>query len=482
MPLTHAHAVNDWTYCRVPPRSHRPITRGQVRDFGVLEGVLHHSLNCELQVYTPESKLLLTGNVVEGCPEELVQICFEKFDVPRLGFVPSPILAMYGTGRMEGLVVDIGHETTNIDICIDGQVHSPTSQRLLRGGSDLTDELRRLIMEANRKSGLGAKVMQEFGDLYMWDRIKERHGRLVLHGGGANEAWEAKDNLISRRLTLLRTAKLHCPSVRRMPQGDQQLLFQYMFEFDGGVPTGAEELPMRLPDGTEMILRNELTNFGEILFQPSNDVVIAAGSKTMHLSPGRKYGGRIRGDYPSLGEHYKRQTPQFEGFPSFSRKSSIDPSRIPSTQRGYWNAVESMHLTRQQRLMVQHNTILCGGTTLLPGFERRFRNEVSKRKGWGTLGVKVYAPEGREHLVWTGGSVLAVGSFAEGSLMSTREEYLESGSKIMKNRMEIFYSGTPTDEFKKEVVEEEDATVSTAALNYFVQQRQIEDEQAANRR
>jgi hypothetical protein len=419
----------------------------------VLEGVIGHALNCELQTYAKESKLILTGYAVEGCPEELIQICFEKFQVPRLGLVPSPILVMYGTGRVEGVVVDVGHGQSNVSVCLGGQVDTKCTQSVPVGGLHLTEQLKSLVMESNRASGLGGKIMNEFGDLYIWNSMKEKFGRLATHGVSANAVWDAKTSLIDRRMALLQSAKKQFLPVRLMPDMDRRGLFCHLFEFDGQIPSGAEEYPMLLPDGMELVLRNELTNFGELLFQRSDNVIYAPGSDRMHLSPGRRYTGKLIGDFPNRNERQKMPSPRFEGIggprighrstdmfsASNFREQSEEPT-VPSLQDAFWNAIETPGLSNSHRKVLQDNVILCGGTTLLEGFEERFRHEVTARGGWGSTGIKLYAPEGREHLAWTGGSVLGMSSFAEGSLMSTREEYMESGPAIMQDRMQTFYS------------------------------------------
>ena len=59
-----------------------------------------------------------------------------------------------------------------------------------------------------------------------------------------------------------------------------------MFSYDCKIPTGAEEYPMKLPDGTELILRSELTNFSEIIFAGTKMKRLARGSKRMQVSLG----------------------------------------------------------------------------------------------------------------------------------------------------------------------------------------------------
>ena len=79
-------------------------------------------------------------------------------------------------------------------------------------------------------------------------------------------------------------------------------------------------------------------------------------------------------------------------------------------QELFWKAILNTRLSNENRAKLQHNVVLCGGTTLLPCFLERFRNEITSSYGWGSVGAKVYAPIGRHHLAWTGGNVLASSS------------------------------------------------------------------------
>jgi actin-related protein len=51
--------------------------------------------------------------------EKITQILFEKLNVPALYLLEEPLAAMYGVGNITGLVIDIGHETTDITAIYD---------------------------------------------------------------------------------------------------------------------------------------------------------------------------------------------------------------------------------------------------------------------------------------------------------------------------------------------------------------------------
>ncbi|KAF9112566.1 actin [Mortierella sp. AM989] len=77
------------------------------------------------------------------------------------------------------------------------------------------------------------------------------------------------------------------------------------------------------------------------------------------------------------------------------------------------------------------NVVLCGGTTMLPGFADRMQRELTCLSR--SMKVKVIAPPNRKDSVWIGGSILASLSTFRGMCIS-KEEYLESGLSIVHRK------------------------------------------------
>jgi hypothetical protein len=65
----------------------------------------------------------MIAHPIRSTRDERVKLCemlFEKFDVGSLHLQPSPVLAMYATGELNGLAVEIGHSLTQIVPVYDG--------------------------------------------------------------------------------------------------------------------------------------------------------------------------------------------------------------------------------------------------------------------------------------------------------------------------------------------------------------------------
>ncbi|CAO3618686.1 unnamed protein product [Cunninghamella blakesleeana] len=79
--------------------------------------------------------------------ERLTQIAFENLNVPGLYIAPQPLLALYGCGSVSGLVVDIGHNSTDINVIVDSIVQQSSNIQIPIGGNHLDQYLLTLLKE-----------------------------------------------------------------------------------------------------------------------------------------------------------------------------------------------------------------------------------------------------------------------------------------------------------------------------------------------
>ncbi|KAJ1961973.1 hypothetical protein IWQ62_003681, partial [Dispira parvispora] len=73
--------------------------------------------------------------------EKCTQIFFERFNVPGLYIAEQPLLAAYSCGVLNGLVINIGHNFTDVTPVIDSAVHPTAGQRIPLGGVDVDKHL-----------------------------------------------------------------------------------------------------------------------------------------------------------------------------------------------------------------------------------------------------------------------------------------------------------------------------------------------------
>ena len=127
----------------------RPINGGVIHDWDGMEKILHHAFSKEMSVDPEDYKVLLTDNVADDSHrQKMAEIMFETFNVPGLLVKLQSVLSLYNTGRISGVVVDSGYETTNVTPIYDGVVHEESVQRIEMGGVHINNYLRKLLNES----------------------------------------------------------------------------------------------------------------------------------------------------------------------------------------------------------------------------------------------------------------------------------------------------------------------------------------------
>ncbi|KAI8342544.1 actin family [Chlamydoabsidia padenii] len=79
--------------------------------------------------------------------ERLTQEAFETLNVPGLYIAPQPVLTLYGCGAVTGLVIDIGHNATDINIVVDSLVQPYSNMTINIGGKQFDDYLLSLLQQ-----------------------------------------------------------------------------------------------------------------------------------------------------------------------------------------------------------------------------------------------------------------------------------------------------------------------------------------------
>lgn len=145
--LEHA-VVGDETY---PNRFYlsltRPMEHGIVTHWNDMEKLWDYTFHEVLRVQPKEQPVLLTevslNSKVEK--ERMVEIMFEKFEVPAMNVANTTVLSLFCSGRTTGCVVDSGGGASRTACVFEGQILPQSVQRIEVDGCDLTDYLARLM-------------------------------------------------------------------------------------------------------------------------------------------------------------------------------------------------------------------------------------------------------------------------------------------------------------------------------------------------
>eukprot|EP00056_Hartaetosiga_gracilis_P021660 m.25623 g.25623 ORF g.25623 m.25623 type:complete len:510 (-) comp9199_c0_seq2:67-1596(-) len=154
----HAHINKDyyfgdevWLYADVLEIK-RVIEKGVIQDYTLFELFLKYVFTEELKISLEELRdypILVTEPPLSPLAnrEKLCRVMFDTFDIAALYVANTSTLAIFGLGRVTGVVVDIGHEVSMCAAVYHGEVIPSTVKRLNIGGRDLDVYLSKLLKE-----------------------------------------------------------------------------------------------------------------------------------------------------------------------------------------------------------------------------------------------------------------------------------------------------------------------------------------------
>lgn len=146
-----------------------PITRGFVTKWDVMDKIY----NTAFQLVDPIADNEATKrNIILATPsqasrldrEKHAKLLFEKYQVPALTMVNTAELSLYHVGKRSGLVVDVGHGTTNVVPIWDHNIFTHAQKRNEMGGQDIELFLKELTKERAQMDIETARVIKERPD------------------------------------------------------------------------------------------------------------------------------------------------------------------------------------------------------------------------------------------------------------------------------------------------------------------------------
>jgi len=137
-----------------------PIDHGVITNWDDMEKIWKHLIDNELRVVVGDDDeaeedvfgILMTEGIFnpKANRERMIQTIFEVFGARHFYLANQSILAMYGTGRKTGVVVDCGESTMHAVPIHDGYVLAEAVQHNNLGGRDLTNYLARMLQISER--------------------------------------------------------------------------------------------------------------------------------------------------------------------------------------------------------------------------------------------------------------------------------------------------------------------------------------------
>jgi len=126
-----------------------PIEHGIVTNWDDMEKIWHDTFYNELCVAPEEHPVLLTESSFNPKPnrEKTTQIMFETFNVPAFYVGRSSVLSLYASGRITGIVLEIGGGVCQVVPVDEGYALPHFISHYNLSGDDLDEYLRRLLWE-----------------------------------------------------------------------------------------------------------------------------------------------------------------------------------------------------------------------------------------------------------------------------------------------------------------------------------------------
>lgn len=129
-----------------------PLQNGIVRDWDDLERLWHHAFETISADPTAQATLLTEAPMNPKVNrEKMLEVMFERFNVPATYVQIQAVLSLYTVGRTDGLVLDSGDGVTHAVPVYDGHTIPTAVRRLDLAGRDLTEWMMTLLTDETER-------------------------------------------------------------------------------------------------------------------------------------------------------------------------------------------------------------------------------------------------------------------------------------------------------------------------------------------
>lgn len=219
----------------------KPIEKGIIKDWDVMEKIWHHTFYNEIKVDPQEHPALITEapqNPVEN-KEKAAEIFFENFNVPSFYIGNQAVLSMIASGSTKGVVFDSGEGCTHVVPIYEAYALPHSTASLDICGADLTKYMMDLLIE----NGL---TFSKHYDFDVIKKIKETKTRISLNyredERSFKESGTSKDlifELPDNKSINIGLPQIQCPEslfqpdlIGRNVMGIHELIYRSYFSID----------------------------------------------------------------------------------------------------------------------------------------------------------------------------------------------------------------------------------------------------------
>lgn len=118
-----------------------PVEHGVVNDWAEMEQIWKYTFFEQLRINPEEHAVLVTEAPMQAKKnrERMVEVLFEKFDVPAMYVAIQAVMSLYSSGRTTGCIVDSGDGVTHVVPVYEGFACNHAIMRMNLAGRDLSE-------------------------------------------------------------------------------------------------------------------------------------------------------------------------------------------------------------------------------------------------------------------------------------------------------------------------------------------------------
>jgi actin len=154
-----------------------PVIAGRVQEIDQMKKILDHLMNDVMQSSLEDHKVLVTEVPLNDpkSREELVELMFSEFKVPKLYIGNQAVLSLFATGRTTGTVVDSGYGITHTVPVYEGYALPFATKEIPICGRDMTKYLHSLLIAKHPQI-----ILDNSDSLEDAEKIKIEFGKVCL--------------------------------------------------------------------------------------------------------------------------------------------------------------------------------------------------------------------------------------------------------------------------------------------------------------
>lgn len=198
----------------------KPIEKGIIKDWDVMEKVWHHTFYNELQVDPQEHPVMITDSPMNSFEnkERCTDVFFENLNVPSFYIASSAVLALMASGSTKGVVFDSGEGCTHVVPIYEAYALPHSTREIDIAGSDLTNYMMNLLIE----KGI---TFSKTNDIEIAQKIKETKTHISLTYEQEKKQFEESGNskdtifeLPDGKTINIGLPQIQCPEALFQPQ------------------------------------------------------------------------------------------------------------------------------------------------------------------------------------------------------------------------------------------------------------------------